>query len=251
MGLLPDTGYLIELPDGTEVSKDADAEGNISIEDDWFGGTITIVRKGDGVNTEDSDPQNLVLAACPAAPSLGKSDETIKGKKDGTVTGLTAAMEYSADGGRTWTAAVGDLTDVPAGKYLVRLSATQTAPYGKTSEAVVGEGRTLTVTFDSQGGSSVSPVAGLTWRAAVAKPADPTKADVVFAGWFKEASCANRWHFAAEEVSLPLRRTVPCRWTESGLVKRFRLLREETGRIRETAIPSCCPCRTVRRGRGR
>lgn len=141
------------------------------------------------------------LAARPAAPSLGKSDETIKGKKDGKVTGLTTAMEYSTGGGRTWTAAAGNLTDVPAGKYLVRLYATQTAPRGKTAEAVVGEGRTLTVTFDSQGGSSVSPMTGLTWRVTVAKPADPTKADVAFAGWFKEASCENRWHFASEDAA--------------------------------------------------
>ena len=200
-GLLQNTEYLIRLPDGTEISQNADAEGHISIEDDWFGGTISIIKKGDGVNTEDSDPQSLVLAARPAAPSLGKSDETIKGKKDGKVTGLTTAMEYSTDGGRTWTAAAGDLTDVPAGKYLVRLYATPTAPRGKTAEAVVGEGRTLTVTFDAQGGSSVSPVTGLSWRVTVAKPADPEKADVVFAGWFKEVSCTNRWHFAAEDAA--------------------------------------------------
>ena len=200
-GLLPEAEYLIKLPDVTEVSRKADAEGNIRIDDGWFGGTISIIKKGDGVNTEDSDLQSLALAARPAAPSLGKSDETIKGKKDGQVTGLTAAMEYSADGGRTWTAAAGNLTDVSAGKYLVRLSATQTAPHGKTAEAEVGEGRTLTVTFDSQGGSSVSPVAGLSWRVTVAKPADPKKTDMVFAGWFKEASCANRWLFAAEEAA--------------------------------------------------
>ena len=200
-GLLPEAEYLIKLPDGTEISRKADAEGNIRIDDGWFGGTISIIKKGDGVNTEDSDPQSLALAARPAAPSLGKSDETIKGKKDGQITGLTAAMEYSTDGGRTWTAAAGNLTDVSAGKYLVRLSATQTAPHGKTAETVVGEGRTLTVTFDSQGGSSVSPVAGLSWRVTVAKPADPKKTDMVFGGWFKEASCANRWLFAAEEAA--------------------------------------------------
>jgi len=200
-GLLPEAEYLIKLPDGTEVSRKADAEGNIRIDDGWFGGTISIIKKGDGVNTEDSDPQSLALAARPGAPSLGKSDETIKGKKDGQITGLTAAMEYSTDGGRTWTAAAENLTDVSAGKYLVRLSATQTAPHGKTAEAVVGEGRTLTVTFDSQGGSSVSPVAGLSWRVTVAKPADPKKTDMVFVGWFKEASCANRWLFAAEEAA--------------------------------------------------
>ncbi len=199
-GLLQNTAYLIRLPDGTEIYKNTGAEGHISIQDDWFGGTISVIKKGDGVNTEDSVPQSLALAARPAAPSLAKSDETIKGKKDGQITGLTTAMEYSTDGGRTWTAAAGNFTDVSAGKYLVRLSATQTAPHGKTTEAVVGEGRTLTVTFDLQGGSSVSPVAGLSWRVTVAKPADPEKADMVFAGWFKEASCANPWHFASEDA---------------------------------------------------
>ena len=199
-GLLPGNGYLIRLPDGTEVSRNADAKGEIPIDDGWFGTEISVIKKGDGVNTEDSDAQSLALAARPAAPGLGKSDETIKGKKDGKVTGLTTAMEYSTDGGRTWTVAAGDLTDVSAGKYLVRIKAVQTAPHGKSAEVVVGEGRTLTVTFDVQGGSAVAPITGLSWRAAIAKPADPTKADVVFAGWFKEISCTNRWHFAAEDT---------------------------------------------------
>ena len=41
----------------------------------------------------------------------------------------------------------------------------------------------------------------MSWRVTVAKPADPEKADVVFAGWFKEVSCTNRWHFAAEDAA--------------------------------------------------
>ena len=198
-GLMPNADYLLGTADGTEISRKADAEGNIRIDDGWFGTEISIIKKGDGTNTEDSDAQNLALAARPAAPNLGKSDETIKGKKDGTITGLTAAMEISTDGGRTWTKAAGNLSGVAAGTYHARVAASQTAPYGKTAETVVGEGRTLTVSFDSQGGSPVSPVTGLSWQATVTKPADPAKADLAFVGWFREASCRNRWHFAAQD----------------------------------------------------
>lgn len=198
-GLMPNADYLLGTADGMEISRKADAEGNIRIDDGWFGTEISIIKKGDGTNTEDSDAQNLALAARPAAPNLGKSDETIKGKKDGTITGLTTAMEISTDSGRTWTKATGNLSDAAAGTYLARMAAAQTAPYGKTAETVVGEGRTLTVSFDSQGGSAVSPVTGLSWQATVKKPTDPAKADLAFVGWFREASCRNRWHFAAQD----------------------------------------------------
>lgn len=198
-GLLPDADYVIRTQDGTETAGRADADGGIGIEDAWFGEEIFVIRKGDGINTEDSESQRLTLAARPDAPGVVKHDETIKGKKDGQITGLTAAMEYSADGGRTWTKAAGSLFDAAAGKYLVRIAAVQSAPHGKTTEVVVGEGRTLTAAFDSQGGSSVSSVTGLSWQAVVTKPADPVKANVAFAGWFKESGCTNQWHFASED----------------------------------------------------
>lgn len=199
-GLEPGAAYLICLPGGKTVFRKADENGEISIDNGWFGKELSLIKKGDGSNTKDSDPQNLVLAARPAAPTLEKSDETIKGKHDGQVTGVTDVMEISRDGKKTWEKAAGTVTDAASGKLWVRVAATQTSPCGEEAFVSIKEGRTLTVTFDSQGGSVVRPIKGLTWKAAVKRPADPKKAgDNGFCGWYREAAYENKWHFASEQ----------------------------------------------------
>ena len=50
---------------------------------------------------------------------------------DGKIKGTTTDMEYSSNGGTSWTSASADLTLVGAGTYLVRMKATVTAPSGK------------------------------------------------------------------------------------------------------------------------
>ncbi|MBR2968173.1 MAG: leucine-rich repeat protein [Clostridia bacterium] len=57
-----------------------------------------------------------------------------------------------------------------------------------------------TVTFNSMGGSSISEVAVFNGRA-IQKPADPTKEGYVFAGWYKEQSCATPFVFGSEKVT--------------------------------------------------
>lgn len=199
-GLEPGAAYLVCLPGGKKVSLKANGNGEISIDNGWFGKELSLIKKGDGRNTKDSDPQNLVLAARPAAPTLEKSDETVKGKHDGQVTGVTAVMEISRDGKKTWEKAEGTVTDAAPGKLWVRVAATQTSPCGEVAFVTIKEGKTLTVTFDSQGGSAVRPIKGLTWKAAVKRPADPKKAgDNGFCGWYREAAYENKWHFASEQ----------------------------------------------------
>lgn len=56
-----------------------------------------------------------------------------------------------------------------------------------------------TVTFDSKDGSNVEPVK-VKAGSLVTKPADPTKADHTFAGWFKETGTTNQWNFTSDKV---------------------------------------------------
>lgn len=198
-GLKPGEAYLVCLPGGKKVTRKADENGEITIDNGWFGKEISLIKKGVGKNTKNSDPQYLAFAARPAAPILEKSDETIKGKRDGRVTGVTNVMEISRDGKKTWEKAVGAVTDAASGKLWARVAATRTAPRGEEAFVTIKEGRALTVTFDSQGGSKVKSIKGLSWKEAVKKPADPKKeGDHGFCGWYREASYENRWHFAED-----------------------------------------------------
>ena len=58
---------------------------------------------------------------------------------------------------------------------------------------------TYAVTFNSQNGSAVSSQT-IPYGGKVTEPADPTRADYYFYGWFKEAACTNEWDFGVDVV---------------------------------------------------
>lgn len=61
----------------------------------------------------------------------------------------------------------------------------------------------FTVTFDSQGGSSVESQT-VAEGDKVKEPVAPTKEDAAFLGWFKEAACTTRWDFNRDVVTKDL-----------------------------------------------
>lgn len=95
-----------------------DVNGSISINDEWFGKTLKIVKHGDGHTTTESDPQELEIKARPAAPQ-------VTGGK-GKITGTTALMEYKKPDASNWTVCTDSETEVEAGEYNVRIAATDT-----------------------------------------------------------------------------------------------------------------------------
>ncbi len=220
-GLDPNAQYGI----GTDIIT-ADAQGCIEIKEEWFGSEIQICRKG-GENTLDSESVEVSIAARPAATSVTKkSDETIKGKKDGAVSGVDTTMEYSADSGRTWTVVNdsditdGSVTGFAPGEIWIRVKATKTVPHGEPITVEIGAGRTLTVTFVSNGESSVSEITGKLWNDTVTEPQPPTREGYVFEGWYQEEDCTTIWHFApAPEGSDPDRLvddvTLYAKWRDS------------------------------------
>ena len=56
------------------------------------------------------------------------------------------------------------------------------------------------VTFDSQGGNSVGNQ-GASSGDKLLEPAAPTRDGYLFGGWYKEASCSNRWNFNTDTVT--------------------------------------------------
>jgi len=72
---------------------------------------------------------------------------------------------------------------------------------------------TYTVTFDSQGGSDVSPITGVEKDATVTLPAEAIKAGFVFGGWFTEESLTTEF---TAETTITVNRTVYAKWTAEG-----------------------------------
>ena len=67
-----------------------------------------------------------------------------------------------------------------------------------------------TVTFDSQGGSSIPPQT-VTAGSTVTRPANPAREDHTFDGWYKEAACVNPWDFNTDTVTENT--TLYAKWT--------------------------------------
>ena len=131
-----------------------------------------------------------------ATPVVGHTDETISGKNDGTITGLTTAMEYSNDG-ETWIPITdemlseGSLTDLTPGTYYVRYAATDNYNASLATEVVIADStKKLTVTFVDEDGTVLKTAEydyG-TPAANIEKPADPVKEATAqytytFSGW--------------------------------------------------------------------
>ncbi len=67
---------------------------------------------------------------------------------------------------------------------------------------------TFVVTFDTQGGSKIDPV-NVVEGEKVAKPADPTRAEYYFGGWYKDANYKSKFKFS-DPITGPV--TVYARW---------------------------------------
>lgn len=60
---------------------------------------------------------------------------------------------------------------------------------------------TYTVTFDSMGGTAVAPITEIASGSTITKPADPTKDNSTFVGWYKEEECTTPWSFSEDTVT--------------------------------------------------
>jgi len=93
----PSTDFLV----GGETVK-SDADGYISIRDDWFGTTLTLIpasMKDDPLASEAV----LDVPERPAAPELVIKNETYAGMNDGSISGVKTNMQYSLNG-TVWNA---------------------------------------------------------------------------------------------------------------------------------------------------
>ncbi len=103
----------------------------------------------------------------------------------GTISGLNADMEYSADGGKTWTAcpASGTLGELTAGTYLVRYAATDSLLASEAAEIKIAP-LFYEIKFDPQNGNNDIRVIDFKPDEAVVPPeTEYQKSGFVFGGW--------------------------------------------------------------------
>lgn len=141
-----------------------------------------------------------------SAPVIDSSkdvtNETIYKKADGEIRKVDDTMEYKLEGADSWTAITGNkLTGLAAGKYDIRYKENDNYKASSAIGLTVAEGRKLTVTFHTAGGSTVDPQTNLGYGDPVAKPDPaPDYTGFTLVGWYKDFDCENAWDFAIDRV---------------------------------------------------
>lgn len=110
-----------------------------SIDPGWFGKTINIVKKGNGTETTDSNQQSLNISARPAIPNPGHTNCTTEQNNDGSITNVTAAMEYQTNGDTGWTSIIGtSLNELMPEVYYVRVKGTSSSFKSNSTAVTIG-----------------------------------------------------------------------------------------------------------------
>lgn len=84
--------------------------------------TISVKKTGNGTATADSEVQSIAVTKA-TTPAANKTDCMTSNNNDGTITGVTTAMEYKKDDGE-WTEVTGDtIAGLTPGTYYIRAKA--------------------------------------------------------------------------------------------------------------------------------
>ena len=153
--------------------------------------TVTVSYGGKTVSFKVSvtkAPQTAPAGLKAAAPSTSYT-------ADGTITGTTAAMEWTAKGSTAYTACTGNtVTGLAAGTYLVRYAETATHLASKAAEvtvpAYVAAFQPLTLSFDPTDGVldlADTPEKTVYRGEAYGRLPEPTADGMVFLGWYTES----------------------------------------------------------------
>lgn len=104
--------------------------------------TVTVTGKGDFYKGTVSVNFNIVKANQTAPTGLIGKAETIDGKADGKITGVTSAMECRKYGDTNYTAITGtEITGLEDGKYYIRFKADDNHNTSADAEVTVAKGR--------------------------------------------------------------------------------------------------------------
>ena len=123
----------------------------------------------------------------------------------------------------------GTTPDAGSEKYTGPFKLTTTNPEGETitikaigikpdsidsnvaSKKVIFKVKTYTVTFETDGGTGVSPLTNVVHNSTISAPTPPTKTGYDFDGWYKEGAHTNLWNFSTDTVTADI--TLYAKWT--------------------------------------
>lgn len=117
--------YIIKIDDDVATDKDNVTE-DIDIDNTYFGHTLKIVKKGDGIKTSNSEAFELSIPKRSSAPNVAAVEEQTYQGNDGKITGVDTTMEYKSlsEPTFTWMQCVGtEITNLAPGSYIVRVAA--------------------------------------------------------------------------------------------------------------------------------
>ena len=166
--------------------------------------TLTISGQGNFTGSK-SVSWSIGKASQPAPETPAAVNETIKAKADGKITGVNFDMEYKLEGASEYTAiSETEIANLAAGTYLVRYKENANHLAGADKQLIIADGAMITVSFNSNEGTAVDSKTS-EYNQAITAPAEPTKENFVFAGWYKDAECLDLWNFSntlTEDITL-------------------------------------------------
>ena len=134
----------------------AESDYSVSLSDNIRvgNGKITVSAAADGNYSFDAVTAEFAIGKGNAAAPVGITtvSETLKGKADGEIRGLSAKMEYSMDGGSTWNGCPGTvLRNAKAGDYLIRYKANEDQFASEAISVTVAAGAGAEIKFEVEG----------------------------------------------------------------------------------------------------
>ena len=192
--------FTVALLDGIEV--DYTVSGNTGTD----AGDYELTINGQGNFTGSKSASWSIAKATQSAPETPVAvNETIKAKADGKITGVTSDMEYKLEGASEYIAiSETEIVNLAAGTYLVRYKENANHLAGADKQLIIADGAMITVSFNSNEGTAVDSIT-CEYNQAITAPAEPTKENFVFAGWYKDAECLDLWNFGnalTEDITL-------------------------------------------------
>lgn len=138
----------VSFEEDYELNTAADFSGSAIVSGgDIQPGSSVYVRTKATSSALASASAQVSIPARPAAPEVAAVDETIDGKADGQITGVSAAMEYRAASGG-WTACEGEsVARLDDGVYQVRSMSTESSFASEAASVTVGKGVPATYTL--------------------------------------------------------------------------------------------------------